>query len=101
HRHHRDLHSFPTRRSSDLCISVQRVLLHRPIYNETLERLLDKIASLKVGDPRDPDTVVGPMIDERAAADAFATVQEALEGGAQVDRKSTRLNSSHVKISYA
>ncbi len=66
------------------CISVQRVLLHRPIYNETLERLLDKIASLKVGDPRDPDTVVGPMIDERAAADAFATVQEALEGGAQV-----------------
>lgn len=66
------------------CISVQRVLLHRPIYNETLERLLDQIASFKVGDPRDPDTVVGPMIDERAAADAYATVQEALEGGAQV-----------------
>ncbi len=66
------------------CISVQRVLLHRPIYNETTEKLLDKISQMKVGDPRDPDVTVGPMIDEKAAADALATVQEAIGQGAQV-----------------
>lgn len=66
------------------CISVQRVMLHRPIYNDTLERLLDKIGSFKVGDPRDPDTVVGPMIDPHAAADAYATVQEAVAQGAEI-----------------
>ncbi len=66
------------------CISVQRVLLHRPIYNETLEKLLDRINALKVGDPRDPAVDVGPMIDERAAATAFATMQEAIASGAQV-----------------
>jgi acyl-CoA reductase-like NAD-dependent aldehyde dehydrogenase len=66
------------------CISVQRVFIHRPIYNVTLEKLLDRISALKVGDPRDPEVVVGPMIDEGAAKDSFAMVQEAIEGGAEV-----------------
>jgi acyl-CoA reductase-like NAD-dependent aldehyde dehydrogenase len=66
------------------CISVQRVLIHRPIFNDTLEKLLDKISTLKVGDPRDPEVVVGPMIDEWAARDAYEMVQEAIESGAEV-----------------
>jgi acyl-CoA reductase-like NAD-dependent aldehyde dehydrogenase len=66
------------------CISVQRVLVHRPIYNETLEKLLDRISMLKVGDPRDPQVEVGPMIDAGAAADAFEMVQEALAQGAEI-----------------
>ena len=66
------------------CISVQRVLLHRPIFNETTEKLLDRINALKVGDPRDPEVEVGPMIDEGAAADAFGMVQEAVEQGAEI-----------------
>ena len=66
------------------CISVQRVFLHRPIYNEALEKLLDRIRALKVGDPRDPEVEVGPMIDRNAAADSFAIVQEAIANGAEV-----------------
>jgi acyl-CoA reductase-like NAD-dependent aldehyde dehydrogenase len=65
------------------CISVQRVLLHRPIYNETLEKLLDRTKALKVGDPRDPEVDVGPMIDQGAAEKALAKVREAIEGGAE------------------
>ncbi len=66
------------------CISVQRVLLHRPIYNRALEGLLDKIGALKVGDPRDPATDVGPMIDAKAAAEAYEKVEEAVQGGAKI-----------------
>jgi acyl-CoA reductase-like NAD-dependent aldehyde dehydrogenase len=66
------------------CISVQRVLLHRPIYNETVEKLLDRVNALRIGDPRDPDVEVGPMIDEGAAADSYDMVQEALGQGAEV-----------------
>lgn len=65
------------------CISVQRVLLHRPIYNETLEKLADRISKFKVGDPRDPEVEVGPMISASAARDSFEMVQEALAHGAQ------------------
>lgn len=66
------------------CIAVQRVLLHRPIYNQALELLLDRISQLKTGDPRDPDTDVGPMIDQGAADEAMARVREAIDQGAQV-----------------
>jgi acyl-CoA reductase-like NAD-dependent aldehyde dehydrogenase len=66
------------------CISVQRVLIHRSIYDSTVEKLLARIKQLKVGDPRDPDTDVGPMIDKWAAADSYEMVQEAIEGGAEI-----------------
>jgi acyl-CoA reductase-like NAD-dependent aldehyde dehydrogenase len=66
------------------CIAVQRVLLHRPIYDEMVEKLLRRIAALKVGDPRDPSTDIGPMIDESAARQAFEKVEEAVAGGAEV-----------------
>jgi acyl-CoA reductase-like NAD-dependent aldehyde dehydrogenase len=49
-----------------------------------MEKLLDRINALKVGDPRDPEVEVGPMIDEGAAADAFNVVQEAVEQGAEI-----------------
>ena len=65
------------------CISVQRVLIHRPVYNQAVELLLDEISALKVGDPRLEETDVGPMISERAAMQAEAWVQEALAQGAR------------------
>jgi acyl-CoA reductase-like NAD-dependent aldehyde dehydrogenase len=66
------------------CISVQRVLLHRPIYDEALEKILERVEKLVVGDPADPETDVGPMIDEWAAKDAWKRVQTAIESGAEV-----------------
>jgi len=65
------------------CISVQRVLIHRPIYNEAVETLLDEINALKVGDPRLEETDVGPMITERAAIQAESWVDEAIAQGAR------------------
>lgn len=66
------------------CISVQRVLIHRPIYNDMVETLLDAIKALRVGDPRLEDTDVGPMISEGAAMQAEQWVQEALQDGARL-----------------
>lgn len=66
------------------CISVQRVFFHRPIYNQAMKMLLKKLDSFKVGDPRDTDTVVGPMIDKKAAAEAYEKMQEAVKQGAGI-----------------
>jgi acyl-CoA reductase-like NAD-dependent aldehyde dehydrogenase len=66
------------------CISVQRVYLHRPIYNHTLEMILDKISNFKVGDPRQADTIVGPMITRAAAEEAYRKIQDAVAKGAKV-----------------
>ena len=66
------------------CISVQRVLIHHRIYDTTVEKLLKKISSFKVGDPRDPEMTVGPMIDKVAAVNAYEKVQEAIDQGAKI-----------------
>jgi acyl-CoA reductase-like NAD-dependent aldehyde dehydrogenase len=66
------------------CISVQRVLLHRPIYDAALGKLIEQTAALKAGDPREDDTDVGPMIDEQAAEKAAAWVREAVAAGARI-----------------
>jgi acyl-CoA reductase-like NAD-dependent aldehyde dehydrogenase len=66
------------------CISVQRVYLHRPIYNQSLEMILDRISGFKVGDPRQADTVVGPMISKAAAEEAYQKVQDAVAKGAKI-----------------
>jgi acyl-CoA reductase-like NAD-dependent aldehyde dehydrogenase len=66
------------------CISVQRVLVHRPVYEQTLEKILVRVRALELGDPREEQTDVGPMIDAAAAADALGKVEAAVKEGAEV-----------------
>jgi acyl-CoA reductase-like NAD-dependent aldehyde dehydrogenase len=70
--------------AGQVCISVQRVLVHRPVYKRTLEKILFAVQALKVGDPRESSTDVGPMIDESKAQEAYRKVREAVEQGARV-----------------
>src|SRR5437016_314889 len=50
------------------CISVQRVYVERSVYDEFVRQLVPLVEALKVGDPGDEDTDVGPVIDEHARA---------------------------------
>jgi acyl-CoA reductase-like NAD-dependent aldehyde dehydrogenase len=70
--------------AGQVCISVQRVLVHRPVYEQVLAKLLPAVKALRVGDPRDPATDVGPMIDRLKAEEAFRKVQEATKQGATI-----------------
>jgi acyl-CoA reductase-like NAD-dependent aldehyde dehydrogenase len=70
--------------AGQVCISVQRVLVHRPIYEQALGKILAAVRELHVGDPRDPATDMGPMIDRLKAEEAFRKVQEAVKQGAKV-----------------
>jgi acyl-CoA reductase-like NAD-dependent aldehyde dehydrogenase len=70
--------------AGQVCISVQRVLVHRPVFERTLSKILTAVQALKVGDPRDPSTDVGPMIDRAKAQEAYGKVQEAVKEGARV-----------------
>jgi acyl-CoA reductase-like NAD-dependent aldehyde dehydrogenase len=70
--------------AGQVCISVQRVLIHRPVYENALEKILAAVKGLKFGDPRDPATDVGPMIDRLNAEEAYRRVQEAINQGARI-----------------
>ena len=66
------------------CISVQRILVEQSVCGKFIELLLDGVSKLKVGDPLDESTDVGPLIRESDAVRAEDWVQEAVRGGARL-----------------
>ncbi|MDV2502672.1 MAG: aldehyde dehydrogenase family protein [bacterium] len=70
--------------AGQICISVQRIFVHEPVYDEFRERFLDEVSQIVVGDPLDEATDVGPLIDLQAAARIEEWVAEAVDGGATI-----------------
>lgn len=66
------------------CISVQRVYVHAEVYESFVKAFLARVRALKVGDPLDESTDVGPVIDPGAAERVDAWVAEAKKSGAAV-----------------
>ncbi|WP_348719766.1 aldehyde dehydrogenase family protein [uncultured Alcanivorax sp.] len=68
--------------SGQSCIGVQRILIHDAIYDELKTRLVEKTAALKMGDPKDEDTFIGPVISEGEAKRLENWINEAVDAGA-------------------
>jgi acyl-CoA reductase-like NAD-dependent aldehyde dehydrogenase len=76
--------------SGQSCISVQRVYVERSRFAEFLEHFTSFVAALKVGDPLDPATDVGSMVDEQAADRVVRWSAEAAAAGARILLGGTR-----------
>ncbi|MCO6438455.1 MAG: aldehyde dehydrogenase family protein [Phycisphaerae bacterium] len=70
--------------SGQSCISVQRILAHESVYPRLAGLLKDRCAKLKMGDPQEEDTFIGPMISEGDAKRMEEWVDEAKKRGAKV-----------------
>jgi glyceraldehyde-3-phosphate dehydrogenase (NADP+) len=70
--------------AGQVCISVQRLYVHRTIWDEFMDRFAAAAGALRMGDPMDPETDLGPMVDELAAARTQRWVREAVDQGARV-----------------
>jgi acyl-CoA reductase-like NAD-dependent aldehyde dehydrogenase len=64
------------------CISVQRIYVERARYDDFVAAFVPKVEALKIGDPADDDTDVGPVIDEDARTRIRTWIQEAEDAGA-------------------
>ncbi|CAG0936217.1 vanillin dehydrogenase [Thermoflexales bacterium] len=67
-----------------ICMSTERIIIEKPIADEFTEKLAARARALKVGDPRDPTTAIGPLINQAAINKVHAHVQEAIGGGAEL-----------------
>jgi acyl-CoA reductase-like NAD-dependent aldehyde dehydrogenase len=75
------------------CTATSRAIVDRRIVNRFTEMLADRISGLKVGDPLDEETQIGPMIDERAAERVAGEVDDAKQAGAELVAGGERLGS--------
>jgi acyl-CoA reductase-like NAD-dependent aldehyde dehydrogenase len=81
--------------SGQSCISVQRILVHDSLYAALREKLITRVEQLKMGDPRDEDTFIGPLIDHAAAERIEDWINEAKAGGARVLAGGERRGNLH------
>lgn len=82
--------NFSNYQAGQSCIGVQRVYVHENLYDDMRDRIVAKVEALKTGDPNDPETFVGPMIDVAAATRVEGWVREAEAAGAKVLTGGTR-----------
>jgi acyl-CoA reductase-like NAD-dependent aldehyde dehydrogenase len=70
--------------AGQVCISVQRILIERAVYETFVERLDAAVRELRTGDPLDERTQMGPMVSEKEAGRVEEWLREAVEGGADL-----------------
>ena len=70
--------------AGQVCISVQRMFLHEDIREAFLEKFVAGVRALKMGDPLQPDTDVGPMVDDGQAQRTQRWVDEAVQLGGRI-----------------
>lgn len=70
--------------SGQICMSADRIIVHRDVAGEFTERLAEKATGLPSGDPRDPGTLIGPLITARSAERVAGLVEDAVSSGARV-----------------
>ncbi len=66
------------------CISVQRIIVQENIYEIFKEKLIGEVKKLKIGNPEEEDTFIGPIIDEESLIRIESWVKEAKKGGAKL-----------------
>jgi len=70
--------------SGQSCVGVQRILVHERIYAGFTDKLVSATRALKMGDPKDENTFIGPMISEKEAIRLETWINSALKRGAKL-----------------
>ncbi|MEV5664724.1 NADP-dependent succinic semialdehyde dehydrogenase [Streptomyces flaveolus] len=73
-----------TQNAGQSCIAAKRFIVHTDVYDAFVERFTEGMKALKVGDPMDEETDVGPLSSEQGVTDLVELVEDAVRGGATV-----------------
>ncbi len=78
--------------NGESCIAAKRFIVHEAVYDAFLERFVAGMRALRVGDPADPETQVGPLATEHILADCEKQVAASVEAGARLLTGGRRLD---------
>ncbi len=67
-----------------VCMCANRILVQRGVYDVFLEKFLARVSALKVGDPREPETEVGPLINRKQVETFSRQLQKGVDEGARL-----------------
>jgi aldehyde dehydrogenase (NAD+) len=67
------------------CLSINRHLVHESLYDEYADRLAERAADLVIGDPRDPEVTIGPIINDEQFTKITDFIEQTVEAGATIE----------------
>lgn len=70
--------------SGQICMAVNRIIVHKDVYEEFTKGFIEKAKNIKVGDPNDQHTLIGPLINQQAVERILGEVEQAKKEGAEV-----------------
>ncbi len=79
------------------CDAIKLVLVEEPVYQEFKEKLVEKLSSVKVGDPREENVDMGPLISPKTADEMMNAVREAVKKGGKILVGGKRLGETYVE----
>lgn len=65
-----------------ICMSVNRIIVHETVYDEFVSKFTNKVEQLTCGDPTDPATIIGPLINEKQVKNTVQLIEKGIEEGA-------------------
>jgi aldehyde dehydrogenase (NAD+) len=66
------------------CTSTRRIIVHSSVRDELVNRLVRAYGDIRIGDPLDPDTLMGPLVNQQAVDDLMAARQKVQEEGGEI-----------------
>ncbi len=79
------------------CDAIKLVLVEEPVYEDLKKLLVEELSKVKVGDPRKEDTVMGPLIDEKAVDEMLQAVEDAIKLGGRLLYGGKRLGPTYAE----
>ncbi|WP_439637536.1 NAD-dependent succinate-semialdehyde dehydrogenase [Oceanicaulis sp.] len=73
-----------TQNNGQSCIAAKRFIIHQDVYEEFTAKFVQSMKALKIGDPMDDSTDIGPLSSADAADEVFDLVRQTIDGGAKV-----------------
>ncbi|WP_258000367.1 aldehyde dehydrogenase family protein [Bacillus sp. Marseille-P3661] len=67
-----------------ICMIINRMIVHQDVYDQFVEKFVERAKQVPYGNPRDPKTIIGPIINERQMQKALSLIEEAKKEGIKV-----------------
>lgn len=76
-----------------ICMCINRIIVHKDLYEQFISKFVERAKALPYGNPLDPKTVIGPLINERQLEKALGFIEEAKRDGANVALEGKRVGN--------
>lgn len=67
--------------NGQICMSINRMIVHQDVYDEFVQKFVERAKQVPYGDPKDPNTIIGPIFNERQIQKSLNLIEEAKQEG--------------------